>query len=50
MRIAVPLQEMKEWMPFLDTFRLSDEDDSQNSGICFWARAIAPIHMTTQTH
>ncbi|WP_277922532.1 hypothetical protein [Coleofasciculus sp. FACHB-1120] len=29
MRIAVPLQEMEEWMPFRDTFRLSDEDDSR---------------------
>ncbi|MBD1926399.1 hypothetical protein H6F74_09075 [Trichocoleus sp. FACHB-90] len=48
--MAVPPQEMEEWMAFLDTFRLSDEDDSQNSAICFWARAIAPRPMTTQTH
>ncbi|MBD1889204.1 hypothetical protein H6F78_09140 [Coleofasciculus sp. FACHB-64] len=48
--MAVPPQEMEALMPFLDTFRLSYRDDSQNSGICFWARAIARIPMTTQTH
>jgi hypothetical protein len=47
--MAVSPQEIEEWMA-LDPFRLSDEDDSQNSGICFWVRAIARIPMTTQTH